>query len=448
MNSWPMALHHFRSNKFFEIAAQTVAVMTVTIAAITYLVIDAHKRHEQELASQVSNISFAVTEDIRNRFQEIDNLLTNLRATSRASEGRITSTDLLISSFKFPAYVSNIAWYDAKGKPLASIKPLLPEFNVADRDFFLRGKYETEDHLILSEPLVTRLTGVNSIVAARRISDDRGQFAGMIAVAISIDTTAEHFASFNLGERGGIALLGLDDMIRMGSGIYGSLIGRGFHDYPTRETALLKSSMNSRARIEVAKQVVKGEKWLLVMSFPKNLPLSIATVIDFDMATTARFTIPIYLWLGAIVLVLTCAISFGTAREIRLKADKLKLSQEKEKAAAVAEARTKFLAVMSHEIRTPLNGVISGLELVCPKQLEPRSAKALQIAKRSGAALQGLIDDILLFSRSDHAPIELTQDPFSLAELCSDIQEAMLASFIRRSLARVSVGGDEAVGSA
>ena len=78
--------------------------------------------------------------------------------------------------------------------------------NVADRDYFTTLRDSPRTNLYISRPLVGRVSNKWIIIAARRINNPDGSFAGVVHGNISLDFFIKHFASFNLGKGGAITL--------------------------------------------------------------------------------------------------------------------------------------------------------------------------------------------------------------------------------------------------
>lgn len=85
-------------------------------------------------------------------------------------------------------------------------------------------------------------------------------------------------------------------------------------------------------------------------------------------------------------------------------------------AEAANEAKSVFLATMSHEIRTPLNGILGFAELLHSANLTGEERHSLQMLRKSGEVLLGLINNILDFSRAESGRIELRNEPLELRE--------------------------------
>ena len=85
-------------------------------------------------------------------------------------------------------------------------------------------------------------------------------------------------------------------------------------------------------------------------------------------------------------------------------------------AEAANEAKSLFLATMSHEIRTPLNGILGFADLLRSADLNPEERHSLQMLRKSGEVLLGLINNILDFSRAESGRIELRDEPLELRD--------------------------------
>ena len=101
--------------------------------------------------------------------------------------------------------------------------------------------------------------------------------------------------------------------------------------------------------------------------------------------------------------------------ERRKAADSLRAA--KDAAEAATAAKSNFLANMSHEIRTPMNAIIGRAHLVLQTRLSAQQRDHVQTVHNAARSLQGIVNDILDFSRIEAGKLVLEQADFDLYAL-------------------------------
>lgn len=81
------------------------------------------------------------------------------------------------------------------------------------------------------------------------------------------------------------------------------------------------------------------------------------------------------------------------------------------------QAKSQFLAKMSHELRTPLNGIIGVSDLLQDGEMGTRERELVGTIQSSGAALLGIIDEVLDFSQIEAGHVRIERTAFSVARL-------------------------------
>lgn len=86
------------------------------------------------------------------------------------------------------------------------------------------------------------------------------------------------------------------------------------------------------------------------------------------------------------------------------------------------QLKANFISNISHELRTPLTHVKGYVELLASESLGPLTEEqkhALRVSQQSTTKLEGLIDDLIMFSLASRGELSLKQEALDLARLAS-----------------------------
>jgi hypothetical protein len=78
--------------------------------------------------------------------------------------------------------------------------------SVADRAYFARLRSDQKAGMVISEPVVGRVSKKWSIILARRVNYPNGSFAGLVYGTITLEHFLTTFSSINVGKQGSITL--------------------------------------------------------------------------------------------------------------------------------------------------------------------------------------------------------------------------------------------------
>ncbi len=111
-------------------------------------------------------------------------------------------------------------------------------------------------------------------------------------------------------------------------------------------------------------------------------------------------------------------------RTSELREANVELARAKDAAEAASRAKSTFLANMSHEFRTPLNAVLGFVGVLArDERLQADQRDQLEIVRRSGEHLLGLINDVLEISKIEAGRVVLNPRNFDLHRMLKGLAE-------------------------
>jgi diguanylate cyclase (GGDEF)-like protein len=134
---------------------------------------------------------------------------------------------------------------DEHGNVLATTRgDVAAGFNYSDRWYFQEARRSTSDKIIISPPIRSRLTGLEMIPIARRITKPDGSFGGLTLVEVSLQAFTAGYRNLGLKGDDYIALIGLDGIARSARVGVTEQAGRDFGN--SNVLAALRQSANGR----------------------------------------------------------------------------------------------------------------------------------------------------------------------------------------------------------
>src|SRR5690606_31808168 len=97
--------------------------------------------------------------------------------------------------------------------------------------------------------------------------------------------------------------------------------------------------------------------------------------------------------------------------------------------------KSEFVANMSHELRTPLHGILGLSRMLLRAAPNRRDHDSIDLIRRSGEHLLGLINNILDFSQAEAQGIALRPQEIDLAKLVDDTTAMCMPAAVEKRLA-------------
>ena len=108
--------------------------------------------------------------------------------------------------------------------------------------------------------------------------------------------------------------------------------------------------------------------------------------------------------------------------EERVQQRTAELQSALERLSELSQMKANFISNISHELRTPLTHVKGYIELLVSESLgtiSPEQKHALQVSQQSTTRLEGLIDDLIMFSMASRGELSLKLDGVDIARLAN-----------------------------
>jgi PAS domain S-box-containing protein len=111
-------------------------------------------------------------------------------------------------------FTDGIRIADAQGRVVhGTIVPKGAPVDVSDRSYFIQARDGSADRLVISEPVVSRITGERVLAFARRLTKPDGSFGGVVYAVVRVEQLGRALLRVNLGEDGAVVLRGRDHEI-------------------------------------------------------------------------------------------------------------------------------------------------------------------------------------------------------------------------------------------
>jgi diguanylate cyclase (GGDEF)-like protein len=219
-------------HRWRRVLLQPTTGLTIVLLSIIWLGLWHHldtqgQALRREVANETSNLALAFGEHVARTASEIDNLLKFMRRMHERGGFKDEWQSLVNDEYTVNEQTVQIGVINAKGLMIttSAMLPSTQPVDFSDREHFRVHRQSQEDALFISKPVIGRISGRWSIQFTRPFWGADGQFAGVLVVSLDPSHLSRVYRNLTLGEGGGLALLGTDNVIRAGAGIYEGSLG-------------------------------------------------------------------------------------------------------------------------------------------------------------------------------------------------------------------------------
>lgn len=418
-----------------------VGLILVVLATVWFVVWREWTRIEttafESAARDAQNLTRAVAQHANRTIAQVDEVIREVAYRLRHGE-RLDLTELHTRVPGLDEVSRFIGVMDLQGKARTSSLTGAIGADYGDREWFRQAMAQPGETVLISPPIVGRVTGEVSIPLSLRVDGPDGQPLGVVMASILSGYFTSFFSSLDLGRNGSAAMVGIDGMIyarrapgdpRVGERVPDLLVLRSLHLGD-------RGVVTGISAVDGVERLLSYEK----LRHPGLLVFTALAVEDIRAGFAAgRRTVllqgvvitALVMLLAGITLHYLGRIEEGQIVARETLAAAVRARNEAEEANA---AKSQFLATASHELRTPLNAIL-GFSEIMERELfgplgSPRYREYMRDIRDSGYHLLALINDLLDLAKIEAGRLDLQLEPVdmsALAQNCARLMQARAA---------------------
>jgi PAS domain S-box-containing protein len=275
---------------------------------------------------EISNVATALAEQTAWTFQAVDLLLRDTARWYQNDSKKNTPErldEMLANRSAGLTQVRLVTITDVQGIQRHRSRGYAPPgLDVSDRSYFIAQRDGTATGLFMSEPLITRSEGRAAIVLSRRLEDETGAFAGVVAAVVDLEDLESFYAATTVDSGSAVQLLRAN----------GQLLVRD----PPNPDAIEKSFPQLTALRAIPRRLtnpIDGKREFIAVAGVRDAPLVLAVTREEAVALRPWRDEAIRLAARSLVVALLGLVGIGLLlrqlRRIETGEDALRASEER-----------------------------------------------------------------------------------------------------------------------
>jgi diguanylate cyclase (GGDEF)-like protein len=194
----------------------------------TVVILQREYAHEMAEAEGVTlALSKAYTETSERIVSEIDQLLLGLQSSFQRDQEGFDLEQWTKTHVRSDEMRVQLAIHDKNGFVTNStLRKVTPgSINVSDRPHFRYHLDPARDDLYISDPVIGRTTGQQTIQFTRKLVDSAGNFNGMVLLSLSCSELSRFYVTSDV-YKGSVGLISQRGMVLAGGGLFEDVIGK------------------------------------------------------------------------------------------------------------------------------------------------------------------------------------------------------------------------------
>jgi PAS domain S-box-containing protein len=226
---------------------------------------------------EITNVATALAEQSAWTFQGIDLLLRDTARWYQNDSKRLAPErldEILANRTMGARQIHLITITDAQGiQRHRSVGSSPPDLDVSDRSYF-SAQRDRSAGLFMSEPLITRSERRAGIVLSRRLEDETGAFAGVVAAVVDLEDLEKFYAAVNLGNGSAVHLLRNDGQLLVRDPPQPGAVGKTFLQLSSAPTAPSSGLTDP----------IDGKQEFIAVASVRDTPLVVAVTREMSVA--------------------------------------------------------------------------------------------------------------------------------------------------------------------